>query len=80
MLYSRGDMELDLPDNYQQAILSSIKSAGKLWGTGERSRLIVNPIKAQAATLQLKANMFADDKYEIYDFNYSTPIGGNGYL
>ena len=73
-------MELDLPENYQKTILSNIKSAGKLWGTGEKSRLIVNPVKVQAANSQLRASMFSDDKYETFDFNLSNPIGGNGYL
>ena len=74
------DMELDLPSNYQQVVLTGMKSAGKLWGSGLKSRLIVNPVKLQAAVSQLKPSMFSDDKYDAYDYATAMPIGGNGFL
>ena len=76
----RSDMELDLPSNFNQTILDGMETAARLWASGQKSRLTVMPVKVQSSISQLKASMFTEDKYEVFNFKTACPIGGTGFL
>ena len=73
-------MELDLPSNFNNVVLNGMDSAAKLWSSGQKSRLVIGPVKLQSALSQLKPSMFSEGKYEEMNFLYTSPIGGIAYL
>ena len=75
-----ANIELALPSNFSSVVLETLRPASNLWESGEMSRLIVFPIKLQAARNQLRPGMFGEDKYENFSFNDCPPIGGVGFL